>query len=81
MAGSSSTAMNNFVDLGYLSSNSSVKPGQRVFTSGDGAVFPRGILIGTVVDAGTVNFGLATEARVKLAARLTDIEEVWVIIP
>ncbi len=72
---------NNMVDLGFLSRNSAVKPGQPVVTSGDGGIFPKGILIGHVVDSRPVEYGLSTEARVKLAARLSALEEVWVMLP
>jgi rod shape-determining protein MreC len=81
LAGRSSSAMNNFVDLAYLSSNSAVKPGQLVYTSGDGGIFPRGILIGRVVEAYTVHDELATEARVQIAAHMDTVEEVWVVLP
>jgi rod shape-determining protein MreC len=67
-----------FVDLGYLSKNAALKPGQRVMTSGDGGVFPANILIGQVVDSHSVEYGLAEVARVKLAANLSALEEVWV---
>lgn len=69
----------DLVELNYLARNSEVKPGQTVSTSGLGEVFPRGIPIGTVVDARPVEFGLYTQARVKLAAKLGGLEEVWVL--
>lgn len=67
------------VELSYLSSSSSVKPGQQVVTSGLGGVFPKGIPIGQVVDAQPVDFGLYTQARVKLSANLGGLEQVWVL--
>jgi rod shape-determining protein MreC len=69
------------VDLTYLSGSASLKPGQNVITSGLGGVFPRGILIGQVVDSRPVEFGLTTEARVKLSADLGALEQVWVLFP
>lgn len=71
----------DFVELGYLSRNSSLKPGQRVITSGEGGLFPKGIVIGRVVDSRSVNHGLSVEARVKLAADFGKLEEVWVLLP
>jgi rod shape-determining protein MreC len=67
--------------LNYLSRNAVVKPGQNVFTSGQGGVFPKGIPIGKIVDSRPVEFGLYTEAQVKLAANLGALEEVWVLFP
>lgn len=71
----------NMVDLQYFSRNTAIKPGQNVLTSGDGGVFPKGILIGQIVDIRNNNVGLSTEARVKVAANLNSIEEVWVMFP
>jgi rod shape-determining protein MreC len=68
-----------FVELGYLSKNANLKPAQNVVTSGEGGIFPKGIPIGKVVDQQTVDYGLRTEARVRLAANLSALEEVWVM--
>jgi rod shape-determining protein MreC len=69
------------VELTYLSGNANLKPGQNVITSGLGGVFPKGIPVGQVVDSRPVEFGLYTEARVKLAADLGALEQVWVLFP
>jgi rod shape-determining protein MreC len=71
----------SFVEMSYLSRNAQIKPGYIVKTSGDGEVFPKDIPIGQVVDLQTVEYGLYTVARVKLAANLNALEEVWVLIP
>ena len=67
------------IDVTHLSRNAVIKPGQKVETSGLGEIFPKGISIGTVVDSQQVEFGVATEARVKLLASLGSLEEVWVL--
>ncbi len=67
------------VELNFLARNADVKPGQTVSSSGLGEVFPKGLPIGTVVDARPVEFGLYTQARVRLAANLGGLEEVWVL--
>ncbi len=69
------------VELGFLSKASQVKPGQEVRTSGLGGIFPRGILIGQVIDTRPVEFGLYTVARVKLAMKMNLLDEVWVMMP
>lgn len=79
--GQGSTLDTDFVELGYLSRNSVLKPGQTVVTSGDGGLFPKGILIGSVVDSQTIDYGMSFEARVKVAADFGKLEEVWVIQP
>ncbi len=71
----------SLVKLGYLSSSANIKAGQDVVTSGLGGIFPPGIPIGKVVDAQSVEFGLASEARVKLNVNLGSLDDVWVLIP
>lgn len=69
-----------FVELGYLSANCTVKPGQNVMTSGYSTLFPKDILIGKIVDSRQVEDGLSIVARVKLSANLNALEEVWVVL-
>jgi len=69
-----------FLDMGYLPRSADIKPGQTVWTSGLGGVFPKDILIGVVVDSRPEEYGLYTAARVKLAANLSALEEVWVML-
>jgi rod shape-determining protein MreC len=71
----------SIVSLGYLSSGANLKAGQNVFTSGLGGIFPEGIPIGKIVDAQTVEYGLASEARVKLNVNLGALEQVWIKFP
>jgi rod shape-determining protein MreC len=72
---------NTLVTLSYLSSTSNLKPGQNVKTGGAGGIFPKGILIGQIAEnARPVEFGLYTEARVRLAANLSTLDEVWVML-
>jgi rod shape-determining protein MreC len=70
-----------FAELSHLSRSANLKPGQNVVTSGLGGIFPAGIPIGKIVDSRLVEYGLYTEARVKLAADLGALEEVWVLLP
>jgi rod shape-determining protein MreC len=77
---SSTPQEEGMIDLDLLSGASGVEPGQSVMTWGEGGVFPAGIPIGTIVDKRPKEYGLSTEARVKLAANLSALEEVWVIV-
>ena len=81
ISGGASVIDLSMVDLTYLSHGNSVKPGQAVVTSGLGGVFTNGIRIGQVVDAHSMEYGLYTDARVKLAVNLSQLEEVWVMMP
>jgi rod shape-determining protein MreC len=71
----------SLVQLTYLASSANLKSGQNVITSGLGGIFPKGIPIGQIVDSRSVEFGLYTEARVKLNANLGSLEQVWVLFP
>ncbi|MFN3408817.1 MAG: rod shape-determining protein MreC [Limisphaerales bacterium] len=77
--GAGSPLERELVTLTYLPRNAAVRPGQAVVTSGQGGIFPRGIPVGTVVDAQPVEHGLHLEARVQLAANLGALDEVWVL--
>jgi rod shape-determining protein MreC len=70
----------DYVELSYLSRNANLKPGQAVRTSGNGGVFPKDILIGTIVEMHPVEYGLSQVAQVKLAANLSALEQVWVLV-
>jgi rod shape-determining protein MreC len=72
---------NSLVNLTYLSGNANLKPGQEVVTSGEGGIFPAGIPVGQIVDSRQAEYGLYTEARVKLSANLGALDEVWVLFP
>ncbi len=71
----------SLVELSYLTSGANLKAGENVITSGLGGIFPKGIPIGKIVDAQSIEFGLGTEARVKLNADPGSLEEVWVMFP
>jgi rod shape-determining protein MreC len=77
--GNASPLDRELIDLTHLLPNTTIKAGQNVITSGLGEIFPKDIPIGKVVDTHSVEYGLATEARVKLSASLGSLEEVWVL--
>jgi rod shape-determining protein MreC len=78
--GASGSPDSGLVELGRLSSNADLKPGQLVRTSGlEGSLFPKDILIGQIVDA-QLEYGYGTVARVRLAVDLDALEEVWVVM-
>ena len=81
VVGASGPLDSGFVEMGFLPKNANLKPGQWVKTSGKGGVFPENIPIGNIVDVHSVESGLANVARVKPAANLGNLEEVWVRFP
>lgn len=80
ITGGASPLDSSLVTLSFLSSSANLKPGERVVTWGEGEVFPKGIIIGQIADdARPTDLGY-NEARVKLAADLGSLEEVWVLM-
>ena len=69
------------VDLSYVSRDAVVRPGQKVITSGQGGIYPPGIVVGEVIDSRLVEAGIYLEARVRLAVSLASIDHVWVRLP
>lgn len=67
------------ITLKTLQHSPGTMAGQNVVTSGLGGVFPPGIAVGQIVDTRSVGGGLYTEARLRLAAQLNRLEEVWVL--
>jgi rod shape-determining protein MreC len=64
----------------FLSLDSEVKINDVVVTSGLGGVFPKGLLIGRVVDVDLDSTGLMKNCSIKPATNLSRIEEVLVIL-
>lgn len=64
--------------LRFLSKDASLRPGQRVFTTGRGGIFQPDILVGTIllVEKGPLD----SEALVKPAVNLSDLGTVFVVL-
>ena len=77
--GPQSTLDAGLVEWTALVPSPQVMAGQTLVTSGLGGVFPKGILIGRVLDTHTERSGVTTTARVKLAANLDRLEEVFIL--
>lgn len=77
---SSSPLDDSLVELNYLARNSKLAAGMKVVTSGQGGVFPPGIIVGQIADFRTIGYGLYQEARVSLAVRMSALEDVFVLI-
>lgn len=64
----------------YLPRDAEVQIGDNVVTSGLGGIFPKGLLIGTVAEVKTEEYGLAQYAVIEAAADFEHLEEVLVIL-
>jgi rod shape-determining protein MreC len=65
--------------LDFIGRDARVLPGQTVITSGLGGVYPKGIRVGALEPAVLNESGLYKSARLKPAADLNRLEEVFVI--
>lgn len=64
----------------YLPSEADIKASDTIITSGLTDLYPKGLLIGTVVDIGEEFSGLSRYAIIKPAVDLSSVEEVLIII-
>jgi rod shape-determining protein MreC len=67
------------VALDYLRNDADVKKGDLIVTSGNGGVYPPGLLVGTVVEVRSDEGNLNRRARVKPAVDFDRLEEVYVL--
>jgi len=81
VVGSSPSLDSSLVELTYLPQHAQIAAGETVVTSGLGGLFPKGIVVGRVIDTRAEEYGLYQSARVRLAVNLGALEEVWVIVP
>ena len=65
------------LDLNFLSKQADLKPGQKVYTSGVGGVFPSGLLVGTVQSFRVRE--LDGQARLTPAVDLARLEDVFIV--
>lgn len=64
--------------MDYLPSSSIIRNGDQVVTSGS-TVYPRGLIVGSVVDAGFEDTGVAKYAVLEAAADIRSLEQVFII--
>lgn len=74
-----SGTLGNHLIMKYLPRDTDVKIGDTVITSGFNGTYPKGILIGTIIDVGKEFSGLTSFAVVRPAAMLSRAEEVLII--
>ena len=77
--GGQSTLDAGLVEWTALQHSPRVLAGQQLVTSGLGGVFPKNLTIGQVLDTRTERSGVSTTARIKLAANLDRLEEVFIL--
>jgi rod shape-determining protein MreC len=76
-----SGTLGSYLMMKYLPKEADVKISDVIVTSGLTYVYPKGLLIGTVVDINEEFSGLTRYCLIKPAVNLSSIEEVLIIIP
>jgi rod shape-determining protein MreC len=76
-----SGTLGNTLIMRYLSKESDIKVSDIIITSGLTDAYPKGLLIGTVVDIGEEFSGLSRYAIIRPTVNLSSVEEVLIIIP
>ena len=64
--------------MDYLPSAAIIRNNQQVVTSGS-TVYPKGLIVGTIVDAGFEQTGVAKYALLKSAAEIDSLEQIFII--
>ena len=72
------TGEQGLLRMDYLPSSSVIRNQDQVITSGS-TVYPRGLLLGHIVDAGWDDTGVAKYALLEPAADIDDLEQVFII--
>jgi rod shape-determining protein MreC len=67
--------------LKYLDRAEDIRVGDDVFTSGIDGVFPKGLLVGTIISVSRPIAGVLQKAELRTAIDLGKLEEVLVLIP
>lgn len=66
--------------LHFLPANSDVQVSDIIITSGLGGIYPKGLVVGKVIEVENDGGGLSKSCRVKPAVNLSSLEEVLIII-
>ena len=69
-----------FLRMSNLSPEANIQPGDTVVSSGLGGIFPKGLVIGYVVEVGQDQYGLLQQALVCTAVNFNRLEEVFIVI-
>ncbi|NLP36886.1 MAG: rod shape-determining protein MreC [Firmicutes bacterium] len=64
-----------------LPREANILPGDTIISSGLGGVFPKGFVIGYVLETGVDELGLTQYATLQPAANFNRLEEVFVVVP
>ena len=67
-----------YLQMDYLPSSSIIRNNDQVVTSGS-TVYPRGLILGYVIDAGFKETGVAKYAILEPAAEISSLEQIFIL--
>jgi rod shape-determining protein MreC len=70
-----------YLQVSMLSRDANIQPGDTVISSGLGGIFPKGLVIGYVLEVIEDERGILPVANLRPAANFNRLEEVFVVIP
>ena len=76
--GGYTTGLAGLLRMNYLPSDATIRNNDQVVTTGS-TVYPRGLILGYVVDAGFDDTGVAKYALLRPAAEVSSLEQVFII--
>ncbi len=72
--------LRGFLRMVNLPAEANIQIGDTIISSGLGGVFPKGLVIGQVVETGKDQYGLLQQAIIKPAVNFNRLEEVFVLL-
>lgn len=78
--GDASLRKDGYCVMTYIASNADIKVGDRIFTSGNGNIYPSGLLVGEIVEISADEATRTLSAKIKPSVNFGEIEDIKKII-
>ncbi len=79
VTGDAGLSVDGFAKMIYIPSDNTISSGDFIVTSGDGGIFPKDLIIGTVVEVKTSNNKISCEAKVQPIIDFSELSDVMVL--
>lgn len=79
ITGDADLSLDGLTKMIYIPSDNTISSGNFIVTSGDGGIFPSGLIIGTVVEVKTSTNKISCEAKIQPIVDFSEISDVMII--
>ncbi|MBQ7128843.1 MAG: rod shape-determining protein MreC, partial [Clostridia bacterium] len=79
ICGDAELSLDGYTKMEYISSDNTISSGNYIITSGEGGIFPSGLIIGTVVEVKTAKSKISCEATIQPIVNFSKVSDVMVI--